>query len=566
MIPKLKSIFIICIFSFFIYSSSANSSFFNLNNSSVVSDYISNYLKGSVLINQNQYSEANIYFSKIKKLSNTHPSYNFQYIFSLVMSGKIAEANSIITSLDKQYRDNDLFQLIEGVFLIKNRNFYLAKEKFKNSGNSSPLFIELNNYINLWLEAENSPEQELKIKKIKTIFSNIKLIQSFLIYDYVGNDNLYKKTSLEILKQPDLGRYHFFHSIFLIKKNKIQEATKIIENQLLENPNNLLMKQSYVSLKNNNLSFFTNNYDSKNVSHGISELLYLFGNVLQQQNQIELSKLFVSLSDYLNPNFISNKLLNLENFMIEDSNYFNYEIADTIENLGSEFFWYINFNKLIHEEKKIQTKNASLINILKKKQADSNFFVFSKLIDLANYYRSNKNYKISLEYYERAEQIALPKELDWKFYYYKGICNERLGNFDNADKNFLKSLQLSPQEYVVINYLAYSWLERGVNIDRAKKMLYDAVELSKWEQGYIIDSLGWAYYLSSNFSEAEKLLQLAYEKAPYEPEVYDHYGDVLWKNNKKIQARYVWGNAIKLPQIDEERTKKLKEKLMHGIN
>jgi hypothetical protein len=104
--------------------------------------------------------------------------------------------------------------------------------------------------------------------------------------------------------------------------------------------------------------------------------LYLFGNVLQQQNQIELSKLFVSLSDYLNPNFISNKLLNLENFMIEDSNYFNYEIADTIENLGSEFFWYINFNKLIHEEKKIQTKNASLINILKKKQADSNFLYF----------------------------------------------------------------------------------------------------------------------------------------------------------------------------------------------
>lgn len=566
MIPKLKSIFIICIFSFFIYSSSANSSFFNLNTSSVVSDYISNYLKGSVLINQNQYSEANIYFSKIKKLSNTHPSYNFQYIFSLVMSGKIAEANSIITTLDKQYRDNDLFQLIEGVFLIKNRNFFLAKEKFKNSGNSSPLFIELNNYINLWLEAENSPEQELKIKKIKTIFSNIKLIQSFLIYDYIGNDNLYKKTSLEILKQPDLGRYHFFHSIFLIKKNKIQEATKIIENQLLENPNNLLMKQSYVSLKNNNLSFFTNNYDSKNVNHGISELLYLFGNVLQQQNQIELSKLFVSLSDYLNPNFISNKLLNLENFILEDSNYFNYEIANTIENLGSEFFWYINFNKLIHEGKKIQTKNASLINILKKKQADSNFFVFSKLIDLANYYRSNKNYKISLEYYERAEQIALPKELDWKFYYYKGICNERLGNFDNADKNFLKSLQLSPQEYVVINYLAYSWLERGVNIDRAKKMLYEAVELSKWEQGYIIDSLGWAYYLSSNFSEAEKLLQLAYEKAPYEPEVYDHYGDALWKNNKRIQARYVWGNAIKLPQIDEERTKKLKEKLMHGIN
>lgn len=564
--PKLKFSLIISIFSFFIYANSANSSFFNLKNENSTSDYISNYLKGSVLINQNQYSEANIFFSKIKKLSNNHPSYNFQYIFSLVMSGKIVEANSIITSLDKQYRDNDLFQLIEGVYLIKNRNFFLAKEKFKNSENTSPLFIEFNNYINLWLEAENSADQELEIKKIKTTFPNIKLIQSFLIYDYIGNDNLYKKTSLEILKQQGLGRYHFFHSIYLIRKNKIQEATRIIENQLLENSNNLLMRQSYVSIKSNNFSFFTNNYDSKNINHGISELLYLFGNVLQQQSQIELSKLFVSLSDYLNPNFISNKLLNFENFILEDPNYFDYEIAYNIESLGSEFFWYINFNKLIHEEKKIKTTNTSLINILKNNQSNSNFFKFSKLMDLANYYRSNKNYKISLDYYERAEQIALSKELDWRFYYYKGICDERLGNFESADKNFLKSLQLSPQEYVVNNYLAYSWLERGVNIDRAKKMLYDAVELSKWELGYIIDSLGWAYYLSNNFSESEKLLQLAYEKAPYEPEVYDHYGDALWRNNKRIQARYVWGNAIKLPQIDEERTKKLKEKLLHGIN
>ena len=185
---------------------------------------------------------------------------------------------------------------------------------------------------------------------------------------------------------------------------------------------------------------------------------------------------------------------------------------------------------------------------------------------MANYYRSNKDYNIALDYYQRAEKIASLNELDWRFYYYRGICNERLGNWDRADKDFLKSLEYSPKEYVVINYLAYSWLERGVNLDRSKKMLKDAVELSKWKLGYIIDSLGWAYYLSNDFDEAEKLLQIAYEQTPYEAEVYDHYGDVLWKNNKKIQARYIWRNATKLPSIDKERADRLNSKLLNGIN
>ena len=96
-------------------------------------------------------------------------------------------------------------------------------------------------------------------------------------------------------------------------------------------------------------------------------------------------------------------------------------------------------------------------------------------------------------------------------------------------------------------------------------MLEKAVRLSKWELGYIIDSLGWAYYLQNNFNEAEKLLQLAYEKSPQESEVYDHYADVLWKNNKKLQARYVWKNATRLPNIDKERLSNINKKLTYGI-
>jgi tetratricopeptide (TPR) repeat protein len=564
MTSKLKNSLIITTFSFFIYLNFADAALFQSKNPTLSSDYISNYLKASRSISHNKYSEANVFFSKAPALATSHDAYNFQYIFSLAMEGKLSEASKVISSLNNEYKENFLFQFIEGIYLIKNRNYSLAKKKFETSKDSNLLFLELNNYINLWLDAENTPSQEFNIKELKTSFANIKLIQSLLIYDYVGNDDLYSKTSAQILKQPKLGRYHFFHSIYLIKKNKIDEAEQIIKRQLLEDPNNLLMRQSYISLKEGNSSFFTKNYNSKDVNHGISELLYLFANVVQQQDQIDLSKLLVSLSNYLNPRFISNKLLNFENYSLQNENYYDEELSLSVASLGSEFYWYINFNKLLRDREKEKTQTFP--EGLKKNLSESKYFKFSKLIDLANYYRSNKDYNIALDYYQWADKIASLNELDWKFYYYRGICNERLGNWDRADKDFLKSLEYSPKEYVVINYLAYSWLERGVNLDRSKKMLKDAVELSKWKLGYIIDSLGWAYYLSNDFDEAEKLLQIAYEQTPYEAEVYDHYGDVLWKNNKKIQARYIWRNATKLPSIDKERADRLNSKLLNGIN
>ena len=128
-----------------------------------------------------------------------------------------------------------------------------------------------------------------------------------------------------------------------------------------------------------------------------------------------------------------------------------------------------------------------------------------------------------------------------------------------------KSISLSPKKYTVINYLAYSWLERRENIDQATKMLEDAVKLSNWELGYIIDSLGWAYFLKKEYGKAEKILKIAYEKTPYESEVYDHYGDVLWKSGNEIQARYYWNYVLSLEKSDDELKQNVEKKLIEGL-
>ena len=115
-----------------------------------------------------------------------------------------------------------------------------------------------------------------------------------------------------------------------------------------------------------------------------------------------------------------------------------------------------------------------------------------------------------------------------------------------------------------MNYLAYSWVERGENIDRAISILQEANNLKR-NDGYIIDSLGWALYKKNNYTEAKEYLQLAIMLMPRDPVVNDHFGDCLWMNNFKIQARYYWENALKAESAEDELKEKIKNKLLFGL-
>ena len=190
---------------------------------------------------------------------------------------------------------------------------------------------------------------------------------------------------------------------------------------------------------------------------------------------------------------------------------------------------------------------------------------FEHYFELANFYKDNDYYKESIKYYSLAlnkissNHFLIPKILDRR-----GTSYERLGDWDNAEKDLLKSLEILPDQAHVLNYLAYSWVDKGINLDKGLKMLKKANEIRKGD-GYIIDSLGWAYYAKENYSEAEKFLQKAVELLPLDPIINDHYADVLWMLNKDIQARYVWRYILKLEKAEEELKDKISKKLIFGI-
>ena len=186
--------------------------------------------------------------------------------------------------------------------------------------------------------------------------------------------------------------------------------------------------------------------------------------------------------------------------------------------------------------------------------------------DLANFYKDIEYYKESVKYYSLAlnelteDHFLVPKILDRR-----GTSFERLNEWEKAEKDLMESLKLLPDQPHVLNYLAYSWIDKGINLDKGLEMLKKATELRK-NDGYIIDSLGWAYYAKKNYVEAEFFLRRAVELLPTDPIINDHYADTLWMLDKDIQARYFWKYILNLKNANQELKDSVSKKLIFGIN
>jgi Flp pilus assembly protein TadD len=140
---------------------------------------------------------------------------------------------------------------------------------------------------------------------------------------------------------------------------------------------------------------------------------------------------------------------------------------------------------------------------------------------------------------------------------------ERAKQWTLAEKDFQLALKLSPDNPQVLNYLGYSWVDQGVNLDQALEMIRKAVSLRP-KDGYIIDSLGWAYYRLGRFEEAAAELEKAIVLSPSDPTINDHLGDAYWKTDRKLEARFQWLRAVE-NKPEPEDLPKIEKKLKEGL-
>jgi tetratricopeptide (TPR) repeat protein len=183
---------------------------------------------------------------------------------------------------------------------------------------------------------------------------------------------------------------------------------------------------------------------------------------------------------------------------------------------------------------------------------------------LADLERSRKDFVGSADAYTRVLGLTgAGEKTQWAIYYFRGVDYERAKQWDKAEADFKKALELYPEQPLVLNYLGYSWADQGIHLDEAFKMLRRAVELQP-EDGYIVDSLGWAHYKLGHYDEAVKLLERAIELKPGDPVINDHLGDAYWRVGRKLDAEFQWNHARDL-NPDPEEMPKILGKIEKGL-
>ena len=186
------------------------------------------------------------------------------------------------------------------------------------------------------------------------------------------------------------------------------------------------------------------------------------------------------------------------------------------------------------------------------------------LTALGNLQRSRKMFSEAAETYSRVLSLQkMPDKSQWILYYYRGIVNERNKHWPQAEADLKKALELNPDQPLVLNYLGYSWVDQGANLDEAFKMLRRAVDLRQ-RDGYVVDSLGWAYYRLGRYNDAVNELEKAIDLKPSDPVINDHLGDAYWRVGRKLEAQFQWNHARDLNPEPEELPKIL-DKIKNGL-
>ncbi len=187
------------------------------------------------------------------------------------------------------------------------------------------------------------------------------------------------------------------------------------------------------------------------------------------------------------------------------------------------------------------------------------------ILALGNILRDRKHYPDCAEAYGKAiDLIPQPTKPTWTVFYFRGICFERAKQWKQAEADLKKALELYPEQPHVLNYLGYSWIDQGVNLDEGMRLIKRAVD-QRPDDGYIVDSLGWAYYRIGNYDEAIKHLERAVELKPMDPTINDHLGDAYWRVGRQLEATFQWTHARDL-KPDPDDIAKIEAKLKHGLS
>ncbi|MFP6747739.1 MAG: tetratricopeptide repeat protein [Alphaproteobacteria bacterium] len=470
-----------------------------------------------------------------------------QTMVLMLAEGRMAEAIGLAKRRVAKRSDAAMARLILTADAIRGNDLAAARHHLLQTKRKNYMSL-LQPMLLAWIDAgDDQYEDAIKVLgqlRDRKVFAPFRTYHSALISDFAGHEKAAQKAYEATLKGnvPRATRVAMNYGGFLSRNDQRDKALALFEDILRRNPNNPVILDARGTLQKGDALW----PPVSTVAEGVAEAFLSAGFAISGSRGGETARIYSRLALYLRPDLDAARMLLAD--VLESEQRFE-EVIEVYEMVpeGSPYYW--NARIRIASNMNNLDRVDETVTLLRRMAAERPEDT-SALITVARVLRSQDRFEETIATYsEVLERIRRRndklKKRHWVLLYERGVAYERAKQWASAEADFLKALELRPDEPRVLNYLGYSWIDQGINLDRARGMIEKAVS-KRPNDGYVVDSLGWVFYRLGRYEEAVKHLERAVELRPQDPIINDHLGDAYWRAGRKLEARFQWSHAIDL--------------------
>ncbi len=519
------------------------------------------YLAGRLAARQRDFGLAARFFGRVLGYDPSNPRLYNRLFVLYASTGQWARADELARRVLRSQPRQRLMNLVLGLRAAKEGDFATAWKRFKASA-YTPVGELSGGLLMAWSKAGEknlgAAMDALKLLDKHESFANFKNFHGALIADLLGSPSRAEKLYALAWKEVSGSlRITQAYGSFLRRHGKEEDARLVYEAFLRNVPENAIIRAELEALKEGRKAEPLV-HDAR---EGMAEALFSLASVLTDERSIDIALVYVQMALRMRPDMAVAYMLLGE--IYENTRRFDKAIAA---------YRHIPPEHPLHAAAQIQIALAlddlkrtdeaiALLKALSARHPQA----YKPYLTLGNILRAHERWEEARKAYSRGlARMGRPQPRHWTIYYFRGIANERAGHWPQAEADFRLALKLNPDHPSVLNYLGYSLIDRGKNLDEALAMVKKAVE-GRPNDGYIVDSLGWAYYRLGRYDDAVKQLERAVELRPEDPVINDHLGDAYWQVGRRLEARFQWLHA-KDGKPDARTLKRILYKLKHGLD
>ena len=522
---------------------------------------LGSYLAGRVARGLRDHDAAAKYFGRALKIDPGSDILLEQTFVLQLARGDWEKSLKLAKQVIKKGEKHRFSRMVLGLQAVVEDDFAEAENQFSRAELRSPLGKMIGIIVEAWLqEAKGESKKAFKTLDGLDVMNWSKYYQDYhraMIADQAGRSSLARKTYQRMFKKdPRSLRLMEAYVRHLSATGASKKALKLLATHIKRNGGHPLVVDLQQRVKGGEKLAFI----ASTPREGLSELYYGIGDALTGDGGVDLGMIYLQAGLRLRPDLPMASMALAEAY--EESKHF--EQANRIyDKIGKDSpLW-----------PGATVRRAFNLNSLEK--VDEAKEILDELIALypkditaveaqGNILRAHKRYGEAVIYYTKAIDLLPNKaKFHWKYFYSRGVCFERLKDWPKAEKDLLQAHKLDPDQALVLNYLGYSWVDQGLHLNKAMRFIRRAVEL-KPDDGYFVDSLGWAHYRLHDYKKASAELERAVELKPDDPVINDHLGDAYWRVGRKLEAQFQWSQSLTL-KPDAVDILKIKAKIKDGM-